>query len=100
LGVDRDATGVATEMLEAEAELRPRRGKGKALGPFEDDHGGFGEYVFEAEGLEIMEIFNAVEVRVIDLGRLRRSVDVHQCKSWAGDFVFGSGAESSDDTFR
>jgi hypothetical protein len=84
-------------MLEPEADLRPRRGQRKALGPLEDDHGWFGEYVFEAEGLEIVKIFNAVEVGVVDLGGIRGPVNVNEGKSWAGDFVFGGGAEPSDD---
>src|SRR6266436_4006052 len=86
-------------MFEFEAELGPRGWQGKALGPFENDHGGFGEDVFKSKGLEIVEIVDAVEVGVVDLGGAGRPVDMNQRKGRTGDFVFGGSAESGYDAF-
>jgi hypothetical protein len=77
LGSYRNAAGVAAEMFKLEAELGPGGLQGETLGPFEDDHGGFGEDVFEAESLEIVEIFDAVEIGMIDLGAAGSAVDVN-----------------------
>src|SRR5713101_2974154 len=96
---DLDATGVAAQVLEFETDLGPRGRQGKALGPFEDSDGGLGENVFEAESLEIVEIFDAVKVGVVDLGGVRGAVDMNQGERRTGDFVFGGGAQPGDDAF-
>src|ERR1700682_513471 len=86
-------------MLQLETELGPGGLQGKALGPFKDDHGGPCEGVFEGQSLRIVEIFNAVEVGMINLGRAGGAVDMNKRKSGASDFVFAGGTESGDDAF-
>ena len=54
-------------MLQSCGNPRPVAAQRKAIGPLDNDYGGFGECVFEAQGLEIGESFDAVKVNVIDL---------------------------------
>src|SRR5258708_34683461 len=96
---DLDATGVAAQVLEFETDLGPRGRQGKALGPFEDSDGGLGENILEAERLEIVEIFDAVKVGVVDLGGVCGAVDMNQGEGRTGGFVFGGRAQTGDDTF-
>src|SRR5260370_13006069 len=86
-----NAAGVAAEMFELEANLRPGRRQGEALGPFENHHRGAGEDIFEAQSLEIVEAFDAVEVAVVNL--VNASVDVDQSKRGAGDLIFFCAAQ-------
>ena len=91
------AAGVAALVFETEAELRPGGWQGEALGPFQDYYRGVGEDIFEAQGFEVVEIFDAVEVAVIDL--VSAAVDMDQRKGGAGDFVFFRRAQPSYDAF-
>src|ERR1700676_594071 len=84
-------------MFKFEAELWPRRGQREAFGPFEDYHRWTSEQVFETEGFEIVERFDAVQVAVVNLVGV--SIDMIQSKGWAGDLVFLGGAQPSDDAF-
>src|SRR5580700_7132816 len=65
---ERDAAGVAAEVLQFHANLWPGGLQREAFGPLQDGHGRSQEHVFHAEGLEIVEILDAVEVGVEDLG--------------------------------
>jgi len=94
---DGDAAGIATEVLQANAHLGPGGWQGEAFGPFQDGYGGGGKHVLEAEGLEIVETFDAVEIGMINLGGF--PVDVDEGKGGAGDVVFFGGTEACDDAF-
>src|ERR1700676_2635133 len=84
-------------MFKFEAELWPRGGQREAFGPFEDYHRWTGEQVFETEGFEIVEGFDAVQVAVVNLVGV--SIDMNQSKGRAGDLVFIRRAQPSDDAF-
>src|SRR5260370_33598567 len=56
-----NAAGVAAEMFEVEANLRPGRRQGEALGPFQNQHRGAGGDNFRAQKLENVVAFDAVE---------------------------------------
>jgi len=60
---------VATEVLQAQANLGPRGGEGETLRPLDDEDGGGGEHVLHAERFEVVKGLDAVEVGVKDLGR-------------------------------
>src|SRR5260370_7343847 len=78
-----NATGVAAEMFELEANLRPGRRQGEALGPFENHHRGAGEDIFESQSLEIVEAFDAVGVAAVNL--INASVHLPQSTRCAAD---------------
>src|SRR5690349_12847260 len=86
---DLNAASIAASMLQLDAELGPGRLQREALGPFEDDHGGFSENVLEAQRFEIVEVFDAVKISVVDLSGVRGTIYVNERESWAGHFVFG-----------
>ena len=58
-------------MFEADIDPRPIRAESESVGPFDDDDGLLRERFFEAEGFEIREVFNAIEIDVIDRARGR-----------------------------
>jgi hypothetical protein len=57
---DGNPAGVATQVLQAHADLRPRRLEGEALGPLKNGHRGSGKHILHAESLKIVEIFDAL----------------------------------------
>src|SRR3990172_1410689 len=91
-----DATGVAVEVLKLQGYFRPVGAQREAIGPFDQDDGGLGKRVFEAQGFQVDESFNAVQVHVIDTGMIAK--DVYQGERGAGDVLLPRGAQAADDT--
>ena len=60
-------------MIEADFHRGPIRAEREMLGPLDNHDGFFGQGVFQAEGFEIVKIFYAVEIDVVDLARVRAS---------------------------
>ena len=62
-------------MFEADIDAGPIRAKSESLRPFDDYDRLLSESVFESERLEVLEIFDAVEIYVIDLAVIVENVD-------------------------
>ena len=58
-------------MFESNIDAGPIGAKSEAIRPFDDHNGVLCERIFESKRFEIGEIFDAVEIDVIDLARRR-----------------------------
>ena len=103
---DSDSAGISSGVIQADFDGGPVRAEREPLGPLDDHDGLFGQGVLEAEGFEIVKVFYAVEIDVIDLARVgfisaRRIVNaelVNQIERGAGDVFFLGGAQAADDS--
>src|ERR1700676_1151048 len=66
-----DSAGVAPCVFEADFDPGPVRAERESVRPFDDHDGLLSKCIFESERLEIGEVFNAVEVDVMDFARGR-----------------------------
>jgi hypothetical protein len=104
---DYDVAGVALQVLETDDYAGPIAAQREAFRPFDDYDGWFGEGIFQGESFDVVEVFAAVEIDVVDLGIGRRIAwsaiyrfeNVYQGECGAGNIFFGCGAESADDSF-
>ena len=85
-------------VLEMNADGGPVGAQGDLLGPFDDHDGRRGKDVFEAEGFEIVEAFDAIEIDVVNARMIAVSVDERE--GGAGDVFFARDAQAADDSFR
>ena len=58
-------------MFQVNFDTRPIAAERKTFGPFDDHDGFFCQGVLKPERFEVVEIFDAIEVDVIDLERMR-----------------------------
>jgi len=72
---DRNPPRIVSGVFEVNINAGPIRTKRKSLRPFDYDDGFLSEYIFEPERFQISEIFNAIEIDVIDLAVIVEYVD-------------------------
>ena len=77
-------------MFQPDSHLWPRRLQRKALRPFQNYDGRLCKYIFQSQRLKIVEVLDAVQIGVVNLGSF--SVDVNERKSWTRDFIFARSA--------
>src|SRR5277367_2672424 len=65
--INRDSSLVLAQVLQLHTNLRPGGVQGKPFGPFQNGDAGSFEHVFHPESLEIVEAFDAIQIRVKDL---------------------------------
>ena len=61
-------------MFEADFDGGPIRAEREMLGPLDDYDGFFGEGVLQAEGFEVVKVFDSVEIDVVYLERMRTAL--------------------------
>ena len=93
---DRNAARITTRVLELNLNAGPIRAQRKSFRPFDDNHGLFGKRVLQAKRFQIVKVFHAIEIDVIDLAVVLEHVD--QREGGAGDILFLGGSQSADDS--
>ena len=105
--MDGNLPGVSPGVFQPDFKRRPIGAKTEMLRPLDNHDGFFGQRIFKAERLEIMETFNAVEIDVVDLASVRARLRLlqllsakfmHQIEGGAGDVFFPGRAEAADNS--
>ena len=74
----------------------PIRAEGESLRPLDNHNGLLSQRVFQPKRFQIVKIFHAIEVNVIDLAVIVKHVN--QREGGAGDILFPGGSQTTDDS--
>ncbi len=91
------AARISAGMIEGDLNRRPIRAQREPLRPLDNHDGFFRKRVLQAKRFEVVKVFHAVQIHVVDLAGIVKFVNQIECR--AGDVLFLGGAQAADDSF-
>src|SRR5579862_6258088 len=93
---NRNAARIPSRMMKLNLDARPVRTKRESLRPLDDHNRILSQSILEPQRFEVVKIFDAIQIHVINLAMILKHVNEGECRT--GDFLFLRCSQPANDS--